>query len=148
MKGKNSLFPVTSSADSDPVEHSERLQGDRPHYFFMPFSVPHFGVRVVSFREAFRPPYQHRPVKQRASLPQTSILQRVDFAGQPQWAKRRGASGRKDGAVAGSAVRLRRLRFQHRFHRLQGAFAWVRLFRRVRYLPTRGVSPILGDVCR
>lgn len=52
MKGKNSLFPVTSSADSDPVEHSERLQGDRPHYFFMPFSVPHFGVRVVSFREA------------------------------------------------------------------------------------------------
>ena len=44
MKGKNSLFPVTSSADSDPVEHSERLQGDRPHYFFMSFSVPHFGV--------------------------------------------------------------------------------------------------------
>ena len=52
LKGKNSLFPVASSADSDPVENPERLRGDCPHYFFTPFSVPHFSVRVVAFREA------------------------------------------------------------------------------------------------
>lgn len=52
MKGKNTLFPVVPSADTDLVENPALLSGNAPYYYFMPFSLPHYTMKIVSFQEA------------------------------------------------------------------------------------------------
>lgn len=52
MKGENTLFPVVSSSGTDLVENPALLSGNAPYYHFMPFSLPHYTTKIVSFREA------------------------------------------------------------------------------------------------
>ncbi len=52
MRGKNTIFPISSKPTADLIENLELLSGNTPYYFFMPFSTPHFSTKIISFKEA------------------------------------------------------------------------------------------------
>lgn len=52
MRGKNNPFPISAEPAADLIEDPALLGGNVPHYFFMPFSTPHYSTKIVSFKEA------------------------------------------------------------------------------------------------
>ena len=68
VKGNsNILFPEIEVSGDDLIENPNLLSDNVPHYFYLPFSSPHFTTKIVSFKEATD--HQSNLVNERTELP-------------------------------------------------------------------------------
>ncbi len=52
VKGDTEMFESSGAEGAGLIEDPDLLTGSNPHYYFLPFSMPHYSTVIISMREA------------------------------------------------------------------------------------------------